>query len=129
RRVRSLVDRAARLPAAGDATGREAKGPTLSNRRRGAAMGQRPATPLRRILEQAAPFHPVTLEQFADAVVERTPGFETDAAKLGTRHHVIALVGILTDRGEVNVEVRHVPLHAEGQFLLGNIGGIETEIV
>ena len=48
------------------------------------------------------------------AVVERALGGKTGVAQSLVRHDVVALVGILTDRGEVNVEVRHVLLDLSG---------------
>src|SRR6185437_12867036 len=66
RRIGGALDGLTRLPAAGDAPCREAKGAALPDRRCGAAVGGRPAAPLCRVLEQAAPFHPIALDQFAD---------------------------------------------------------------
>src|SRR5205814_3406848 len=74
------------------------------------------------------PFHPVALEQLADAVVEGAPRLEARLAQPPARDDVVALVGILADGGEVDVEVRHVLLDLQRQFLLREVGGVEAQV-
>src|SRR5438309_2167836 len=87
------------------------------------------AGPSARVLEQGSTHHAIALEQLADALVERAPGDESGPTQPFAGDDVIALVGILADGAEVDVERRHVFLDLEGQLFLGEVGGVQADIV
>src|SRR5665213_881018 len=84
---------------------------------------------LGRVLEQAAPFHGVAFEKFLDAVVKGAARHEPGFMESPAGDDVIALVGVFADRGEVNVEARHILLDLQGQFFLREVGQIQSDVI
>ena len=82
-----------------------------------------------RVPGENSPHHAIGLHQFPDAGIQRTVRRHPRVAELGARHNIVALIGIAADVGEMNHEPRDVVADFQGEFLLGQIRGVEAEVV
>src|SRR5579864_1870250 len=81
------------------------------------------------ILERTPRQHPVALEQLADPLLQGAPGLKPRLAQALIGDDVVALVRIMPDRGELDVEVGHLLLHLQRQLLFREIGGVQADII
>src|SRR5579875_1054980 len=81
------------------------------------------------VFEQAAPHHAVAFEKLLNPLIERALGLEAGLAQALIGDDVISLVRILSDCREMDVEVGNIVLDLQGQFFLGQVGVVQSEVV
>ena len=87
------------------------------------------ARPSRGVPERRPAFHGVGLEQFPNPLVQRPPRHEPRLVQPPAGDDVVPLVPVLADRGEMDVEVRHVLLDLQGQLLLREVRRVQPDVV